>query len=144
MKTTPTLSTALILTVASVAVCADDNRQLQEQLIGEWINVDKQAGTKRVVITKEEDSWSINTWGSQRAGGTTEIPHKERQLHLLGSSVMAESLDYGFASYDAGFKEVHNVVHLEKEQLIVETFNVFKDETGRSNYRLRDVFERKK
>ena len=144
MKAVSTLCSAMILGVASAAVCADDNSQPQEQLIGEWINVDKQTrSTKRVAVTKEKDIWSIRTWGS-RGGGTTEIPHKERTLHLLGSSVRAKSLAYGFASCDAGFKDVHNVVHLQQDRLIVETFNILKDGSGRSNYRIREVFKRRK
>ena len=146
MKTAPNLCAAIILAVASAAICADDadNGQPQDQFIGEWINVDEQTrSTKRVVITKVRTTWYLRTWGSG-GGGTTEIPHKQRRLHLLGSGAADKSLEYGFASYSAGFKQVHNVVQLEEDQLVVESFNIFKDRSGRSNYRVREVFQRKK
>jgi hypothetical protein len=118
----------------------------QDQLVGEWVNINNQTRTaaKRVVISKNNDTWFIKKWASGGRAPKIEIPDEERKLHLVGSNVVDKSLTYGFASYDAGFKEDHTIVHIEKDQLVVETFNIFKDDSKRSNYRTRETFERKK
>ena len=144
MKTLTHCLPAMALAIATSGICADAIAAPLQRFAGEWINVDEQTRSiKRIVITKEGDKLLLNTWGSG-GGGTTEIPHKQRKLLIVGSNVGDMSPNYGFASYDAGFKDVHNVVHLEMDRLILESFNIFKDESRRTNYRVREVFKRKK
>jgi len=63
-------------------------------------------------------------------------------LHLLGDSVEATEMKYGIASWDHKFKDMHLTIRLEKGELVVEDFNVFKDDSGRSNYK--SVYKLKK
>jgi hypothetical protein len=63
-------------------------------------------------------------------------------LHLLGADAGAKALDYGFATWDLKFKGLCAVVHMEDDRLIVESYNIFQDRSGRSNYRTKEEFKR--
>ena len=50
----------------------------------------------------------------------------------------------GIASWDHGFVETHLTLRLVGDELIAAEFNVFKDDSGRSNYRARYKFKKVK
>ena len=100
-------------------------------IIGEWANAS--SGLK-LKITQDAKSSSIEAWAAG-GGGTTEIPWGKTPLDRLGDNVAATNLPYGFATWDHGFKLTHLTARLDGDQLVVETFSVFKDGSGRSNYR---------
>ena len=107
----------------------------QERLVGGWVNIDKDTrGLKRLAVAKKDDTWSIAAWGSS-GGGKGESPWGETGLALLGDSVASKYLPYGFATWTPGFAVVHLTLRLEKDELVVETFMLFKDNSGRSDYR---------
>jgi hypothetical protein len=113
-----------------------------EAMLGTWINVDDMThGLKRIEIAKDDDDWTIQAWG---AGGG-EIDQGKVALDLLADSAGAAEMKYGYASWDHKFKETHLTLRLEKRWLMtVEDFNIFKDNSGRSNYRTRSEFKRPK
>src|SRR5262249_7529205 len=112
----------------------------QERLLGGWVNVDKDTGgLKRLAVTKGDGTWSIEAWG---AGGGGEIPWGKTSLALLGGNAGARELPYGFATWDARFKVTHLTLRLEKDELVVETFSIFTDKSGRSNYRSVERFKK--
>jgi hypothetical protein len=53
-------------------------------------------------------------------------------------------MKYGIASWDHKFKETHLTLRLAKGELVVEDFNVFKDDSSRSNYRMTYKFKKGK
>ena len=113
----------------------------QERLVGGWVNADKDTrGLKRLAVAKKDDTWSIEAWGS---GGGGEIPWGKTSLALLGDSAGSKDLPYGFASWDPGFAVTHLTLRLEKDELVVDTFTIFKDKSGRSNYRSVQRFKKK-
>ena len=57
---------------------------------------------------------------------------------------MPASLKYGFASWDHKFADTHLTLRLEKGELVVESYTVFKDKSGRSNYRSKATFKKAK
>lgn len=63
-------------------------------------------------------------------------------LHLVGADIRATIKDYAFASWDHGFEIERLIAHGEKDELIVEDYSLFKDYSGRTNYRVREVFKR--
>ena len=77
------------------------------------------------------------------AGGGGEIPWKKVSLSLLGDNVGAKSLPYGFATWEFGFAVTHLTVRVEREELILESLTIFKDNSGRSNYRTVEKFKKK-
>lgn len=146
MRNTATLAVVTLLCGSLSVLSQDKPKELaQDRLPGQWTNIDeKTGGVKRVVLSKDTDGeWAIEAFGSG-GGGQLEIPWGKVDLHLLGSNIGAKSLDYGFASWDKDFAITHTVLHVENNRLVVEMFTIFKDDSGRSNYRSREVFKRSK
>ena len=113
-----------------------------EDFTGKWGNVDdKTGGLTRLEISTKGKPWTIQAWG---AAGGGEIDQGKVTLHLLGDTVGDTKMKYGIASWDHKFKETHLTLRLEKGELVVEDFNVFKDDSGRSNYRLQYKFKKVK
>jgi hypothetical protein len=107
---------------------------------GKWVNLDDRTSSlTRIEITKKDIGWTVQVWG---AGGNGEIDQGKVTLSLLGDSTQSRIMTYGFASWDHKFKDTHLTLRFEKGRLIVEYFNIFKDNSGRSNYRTRAEFKR--
>jgi hypothetical protein len=100
-------------------------------IVGEWANA---ASGLKLKITLDAKGSSIEAWAAG-SDGTTGIPWGKTHLDRLGDNVAATNLPYGFATWDHGFKSTHLTARLAEDQLVVETFSVFKDGSGRSNYR---------
>ena len=100
-------------------------------LIGTWHNVDHSTrDLVRIVISASGSSITVNpfgacvptpcNWGAEP--GTVYAPN-------VGSST-AEAFS---ANFNFSFAKVEVVGHLHKHELLVETFTVFTDGSGRSN-----------
>lgn len=112
---------------------------------GRWVNVDDQTGgLTRIEIVNTNKGWTIQAWAprARGAGGRSEIDWGKVALRLLGNSVGAREMKYGFASWDHTFKDAHLTLRLEQERLIVENFSLFKDNSDRSNYLTRYEFKK--
>src|SRR5262245_256884 len=102
----------------SLLVAGDD-------FAGKWVNSDdKTGGLAGLEISKKDKVWTIQAWG---AGGGGEIDQGKVTLHLLGDTAGDAKMKYGIASWDHKFKETYLTLRLEKGELVVEYFNVFKD-----------------
>ena len=77
------------------------------------------------------------------AAGGGEIDQGKVTLSLLGNSAGAREMKYGLASWDHKFVDTYLTLHWEKDRLIVERFDIFKDKSGRSNYRKRSEFKKR-
>ncbi|HEY7425339.1 MAG TPA: hypothetical protein VH682_13995, partial [Gemmataceae bacterium] len=114
----------------------------EDGFAGKWVNVnEKTNGLTRIEISRKDKVWTIQAWG---AAGGGEIDQGKTTLSLLGDSVADTTMKYGFASWHHGFKDTQRTLQLKEELLIVEDFNIFKDNSGRSNYRSRSEFKRMK
>jgi hypothetical protein len=100
-------------------------------LVGTWHNVDKSTrDLVRIVISASGSSITVNPYGAcvpnpcnwGAAPGTVYAPNV--------SSSKAEAFS---ANFTFGFAKVEVVGHLHKHELLVETFTVFTDGSGRSN-----------
>jgi hypothetical protein len=110
----------------------------QRLFLGSWsnANVNKESqAILRVRVFNDDKSVKIcalnHTTPPHWIGPTT--------LHLLGTTTRAAMKDYGLATWDYGFAIEHLIAHVEKDELIVESYTLFKD--GR-NGRIREVFKR--
>ena len=104
-----------------------------DAFVGKWVNTDgKAGGLTRLEISKKDKGWTIQAW---EAGEGGEIDRGKVALHLLGDAAGDTEMKSGIASWDHKSKETHFTLRLEKGELVVEDFNVFKDDSGRSNYR---------
>jgi hypothetical protein len=107
--------------------------QTSNRFQGVWLNIkgpDK--GVPKVVIEQDDAGWTVRAFG---ACEPTDCDWGATQLHLLGDSVAAQTFPYGFAKWNHGFAEVNATLALEDDQLVVGLYEVFKDDSGRSNYR---------
>jgi hypothetical protein len=130
---------------------------------GTWCNVeDPPVGLGRLEISTEGKIGTIRVWTdcdlryeevvrlSANTGCHVEYPQEPAApsavatLHLLADDVCDAEMRYGIASWDHGFVETHLTLRLEGDELIAEDFNVFKDDSGRSNYRARYKFKKVK
>ncbi|MGD0095151.1 MAG: hypothetical protein ABSB60_01565 [Terracidiphilus sp.] len=100
-------------------------------LVGTWHNVDKSTrDLVRIVISASGSSITVNPYGAcvpnpcnwGAAPGTVYAPNV--------SSSKAEAFS---ANFTFGFAKVEVVGHLHKHELLVETFTIFTDGSGRSN-----------
>lgn len=55
-------------------------------------------------------------------------------MRFVNAWAGATEMKYGTASWDHKFKDTHLTIRQEKGELVVEEFNVYKDDSGRSNY----------
>jgi hypothetical protein len=156
---------AALWTFASGALGAEEY-----PLAGKWINTDaKTTGIDRFEVFKAEGCWKIHAWA---ADSPSDFDQGETKLLLLGDetscpgcakpsslgataplSVASKSLrtalgeprmNYGFAHWDYKFKDTYFTIAFANDRLVVEDFNLFKDDSGRTNYRMRYAFKKEK
>jgi hypothetical protein len=109
---------------------------------GKWVNVDEMTrGLTRLEIEKKGDAWVIRAWGKCHP---TDCDWGKVTLHLLGDSVSDKQMKHGLAQWDHKFKDSHLTLRLEQGELVVVSFDVFKDGSGRSNYRSTYKFKKGK
>jgi len=107
---------------------------------GKWVNVDEETRSiTRLEIEERGAAWAIQAWGRCHP---TDCDWGETPLHLLGDSVDDKVMKYGFAHWNKNFCETYMVLDLKNDELLVETHVVFRDASGRSNYRSKVSFKR--
>lgn len=137
------LLAVMVVVAGSPLVFAGDD------FAGKWMNKDdKSGGLTRLEISKNGKAWTIQVWGAgiqeREAGGGDEIDQGKVTLNLLGDSVGDTEMKYGIASWNHKFKDTHLTLRLEKGELVVEVYDVFKDTSARANYRSKGMFKKSK
>jgi hypothetical protein len=103
-----------------------------KNLIGRWNNCDKNTrGLVRLVLGTKGSTLTV-----QGFGACTPTPCDWGVVEGIayGESVVATEAIAFSARYDFNFKETIVTGHLDNGTLIVETFDKFKDGSGRANY----------
>jgi hypothetical protein len=107
-------------------------------LVGTWINMDKTSGgIVRVVLSSEGGALNV------RAFGACSPPECDwGKVKGAAYSIGVDSNEaVGFeAVYDFGFMETLLAAYLNRRLLVVDSYNTFKDGSGRSKYFFRDHF----
>ncbi len=113
-----------------------------EPFVGKWVNVDDQTkGFTRLEITKTKDGLFLRAWGAIGVGGENDLG--KVPLKPLSDSVGSREMKYGYAEWKYDFKDTHVTLDLEKPWLLtLDDFNIFKDNSDRSDYRMRWQFKR--
>jgi hypothetical protein len=109
-------------------------------LLGTWFNTDKNTGgvvTMSLAGTPED--FTVHAFGaaSPEPQDWGTVPAVSYAANVGSPDGMAFS-----ATYDFGFVETFLAAYTKSGILVLDTFNVFKDGSGRSNYFSREFFHR--
>jgi len=103
-----------------------------KNIIGKWNNCDKNTrGLVRLVLGTKGTTLTVQGFG---ACVPTPCDWGVVEGIAYGDSVVATEAIAFSAHYDFGFKETIVTGYLDSGTLIVETYDRFKDGSGRSNY----------
>lgn len=109
-------------------------------VVGTWLNTDPHTrDIVKIVVAVKGTEITVHTWGA-----CTPTPC---DWNVVPGMVYANAVDshvaVGFtATYKFGFSQVIMVAHIEGNQLIVETFTHFTDNSGRSDYYFKDIMHK--
>jgi hypothetical protein len=111
-----------------------------ESLPGTWVNVDKNTGgLTTLAVTKDGANWKVRAWGSCQP---SDCDWGEVPLSLVHQSVSSKEYTHAIAVWEPGFASTYVIIRFENEQLAVEIFTVFKDDSNRSDYRSLYLFQK--
>ncbi len=109
-----------------------------EPLNGVWNSTNQ--GTRGIIKLIVSDSDGILLVQCFGAGETSSIDWGTINGEAFAATVgTTESVGFK-ASYDFGFLQTRVAAYLNKRILVVDTYNTFNDNSGRSNYFMRDHF----
>jgi hypothetical protein len=105
-------------------------------LTGTWVNFDRATrGVVRVVIAETEGAFTVRAYG---ACEPEPYDWGEVRGEVFAAGI-TEHEAVGFKSfYDFGFMETFLAAYLNKRLLVLDSYNIFKDGSGRSQYFFRD------
>ncbi len=109
-------------------------------MLGTWYATDKQTGgIVRMVLEGTPGDFTVHSFGagSPEPHDWGTVPAVPYAASVASSAGMAFS-----ATYDFGFVETILAAYSKGGILVLDTFNVFKDGSGRSNYFSREFFHR--
>jgi hypothetical protein len=107
-------------------------------LVGTWLNFDPATrGVVKVVVSDRGGVFAVRAYGacSPQPCDWGEV----RADAFAGGVGLREGVGFR-AFYDFGFLETIVAAYLNKRLLVVDTYNTFKDDSGRPNYFFRDHF----
>ena len=114
-----------------------------DKLVGRWANTD--TGTKglyEIVIEQEGDVFVVSAVGVGESG-PIEWPKTEAvALANLEEEAGQRTLALA-ATFDFGFMRAETYLRVNKGVLVIVLFNVFTDDSGRSNYVNREFYYRR-
>ena len=108
-------------------------------LLGTWFNTDKNTGgLVRMTLAGTPEDFTVHAFGAASPENDWGTAPAVAYAAGVGSpDGMAFS-----ATYDFGFVETFLAAYTKSGILVLDTFNVFKDGSGRSNYFSREFFHR--
>jgi hypothetical protein len=109
-------------------------------MCGTWYNTDPQtAGVVRMVLGDSGGRFVVHAWG---AGEGEVFDWGEAEATAHAPNVSARDGMAFTAVYDFGFVETMMAAYTKSGILVLDTFNTFKDGSGRANYFTREFFHR--
>ena len=130
----------LIFVAASVFAFPQVASSQAQDLAGEWVTTNPRTrGLTRIVITKGESGWAAQTFGRCHPN---DCDWGWVTLHPIGASVEDHSFYSGFAVWDAGFATKFVTMVKTAETLTVEVVTIFRDRSGRANFRMKEILRR--
>jgi hypothetical protein len=109
-------------------------------MLGTWLATDKQAaGVVKLELTERDGAFVVRAFG---AGTPDPLDWGEAPAVAYAKSVVSDEGMAVSASYDFGFQESLLAAYTKGGILVLDTFNTFKDGSGRSAYFSREFFHR--
>lgn len=111
-------------------------------LIGRWVNTDPATrGIAELIIDQDGEQFYVRAVGAG-ADGPIQWPRTRAQaLANLEEEAGQRSIALA-ADFDFGFMKAETYLRANKGVLVIVLFNVFLDESGRSNYVNREFYYR--
>jgi hypothetical protein len=107
-------------------------------LAGTWLNTDKKTrGIAKLALRQDDGGLKVRAFG---ACDPTPCDWGEVQGSAFSSGVGSPEGMAFTALYDFGFMETFLAVYLKGGILVLDSFNSFKDDSGRSDYFSREFF----
>jgi len=126
----------LMCAAFSYATARSEDQINFEPWTGTWTNTDANTNsTTRLVVTRNEGKLIVHGFGKCHP---TDCDWGTTGLHIC--QVQPNDGPVGFASWDAKFKDHHIVLRLTDEKLVVESFDIYKDQSGRRNRSRTETF----
>ena len=109
-------------------------------LLGTWYATDKDAGgVARLTLGNEVGRFTVHAFG---ACSPEPCDWGEVEGVAYGHDVLATEAMSFTATYDFGFMETELAAYGKQGILVLDTFNTFKDGSGRAPYFTREFFHR--
>jgi hypothetical protein len=109
-------------------------------LLGTWYNTDKQTGgLVRMTLAGSPGDFTVQAFG---AASPEPLDWGKVQAVSYAAGVGSPAGMAFSATYDFGFVQTFLAAYTKSGILVLDTFNVFKDDSGRSNYFSREFFHR--
>lgn len=109
-------------------------------LDGTWVNVDSETrGITQVVFERTGATDMVHAWGACQP---TDCVWGPTTLHRLGPPGTSGPLPDGFATWEQGFSTKHLAFEPRGDELVVTVVSLYRDESGRSDYRTQQTFRR--
>jgi len=107
-------------------------------LVGAWTNMDiSSRGVVKVILSSEKGALKVQAFGAC-SPSPCDWGEVKGAIYSIG---VDSNIAVGFeAVYDFGFMETMLAAYLNKRLLVVDSYNTFKDGSGRSMYFFRDHF----
>src|SRR4051812_4096338 len=107
-------------------------------LLGTWVNSNAETtGIFRFMLARKDDRVTIHAHGLD-----APFDWGEAEVTLFASSVDSHRMVAFNAHYDFGFMESYLGCNSNEGLIIIASYNVFKDGSGRSNYICREFYYR--
>ena len=126
----------------SGAAEVEDTTLDSSPLLGEWdsTNEETRGIVKLIISAGGNGDLVVRAYGAC-SPSPCDWGEVEGQIFSLGINLRAAEAFKAF--YDFGFMETFLAAYLNKRILVVDAYNVFKDQSGRAHYFLRDHFYQK-
>ena len=107
-------------------------------LVGTWLSTDKKTrGIAKLILSQRDGALKVQAFG---ACEPAPCDWGEVEGTAFSSGVSSPEAMAFTAFYDFGFMETSLAVYLKGGILVLDSFNAFKDGSGRSNYFSREFY----
>jgi hypothetical protein len=109
-------------------------------MVGTWVNVDRNTrGITKVIITESGNQYEIQAFGSC---SPTDCDWGKSALTTYGDSVQDATHKAGTAQFNPGFAQTLLTVKQTGNQINLDGFTRFTDNSGRQNYHNRHTLRK--